>query len=308
MTKYASDLPDFSDLLRLTAAWKEMPAAIIEKDYFLTRALCALAMAHNGQFILKGGTSLSKGWHLLQRFSEDIDILVRSEDKWGKAAKHGRMRQLAKTIAETDGFTNGQVRESEEGVHRTVVFIYPSVTKDSSGLSRTVMLEMGYRGQANAAVKQPVQSMVAEFAAANGQSAVADDLKPFDLEMQDLCRTFVEKLFAAYAAYEKNRAAQGARHYYDLYELCQVGQVRSFAGTGHYKQAFAEVKDFTSHAFRDSPVPQADCFSGCSAFQPKGSDISVLEGNYRREAELFFKGQPPLSEVLAKIGELLPNL
>jgi predicted nucleotidyltransferase component of viral defense system len=65
-------------------------AAIVEKDYYLCRALRALSAGHAGEFILRGGTSLSKGWNLLDRFSEDLDILVRSEAAWGKSnATHG---------------------------------------------------------------------------------------------------------------------------------------------------------------------------------------------------------------------------
>lgn len=78
MTKYASDLNDFSDLLAATAKAKNVPDAVIEKDYFVVRALRALCEAAPGQFVFKGGTSLAKGWNLLERFSEDIDLLLRT--------------------------------------------------------------------------------------------------------------------------------------------------------------------------------------------------------------------------------------
>lgn len=55
--------------------------AIIEKDYYVTEALRAIATTNNNSItkniiIFKGGTSLSKGWNLIQRFSEDIDIFL----------------------------------------------------------------------------------------------------------------------------------------------------------------------------------------------------------------------------------------
>jgi len=49
--------------------------AIIEKDYYVTEALRIIAGA-GGKVIFKGGTSLAKGWNLIQRFSEDIDIFL----------------------------------------------------------------------------------------------------------------------------------------------------------------------------------------------------------------------------------------
>ena len=50
--------------------------AIIEKDYYVTEALRIIAAAAGDKVIFKGGTSLSKGWNLIQRFSEDIDIFL----------------------------------------------------------------------------------------------------------------------------------------------------------------------------------------------------------------------------------------
>jgi predicted nucleotidyltransferase component of viral defense system len=51
-------------------------SAVIEKDYFATEALRIIAETAGDKVIFKGGTSLSKGWNLIQRFSEDIDIFL----------------------------------------------------------------------------------------------------------------------------------------------------------------------------------------------------------------------------------------
>jgi hypothetical protein len=50
--------------------------AIIEKDYYVTEALRIIAVTAPDKIIFKGGTSLAKGWNLIQRFSEDIDIFL----------------------------------------------------------------------------------------------------------------------------------------------------------------------------------------------------------------------------------------
>ena len=50
--------------------------AIIEKDYYVTEALRIIAITAPDKIIFKGGTSLAKGWNLIQRFSEDIDIFL----------------------------------------------------------------------------------------------------------------------------------------------------------------------------------------------------------------------------------------
>lgn len=309
MTKYASDLEEFPDLLRAAAQSRKIPAAIVEKDYYLCRALRALAEGHGGQFILKGGTSLSKGWQLLQRFSEDIDLLVRSEAAAGKAAKRTRLRRLAATIRQAGGFRSETVVQSETGVHRTVDFDYDSVATDLQGLGERVRLEAGYRGNAEAAVTRRVRSIAAEFASTRGQAQLADDLASFELEVQSLERTFVEKLFAAHAAYIKDYAANGkARHYYDLYEMCSLVEVAEFAGTEAYRRCAAEVRGFSQRIFPGQALPEGDSFARSAAFHPDPEGLDALERNYKNEASLFFDKQPPISDVLRKIGKILPKL
>jgi predicted nucleotidyltransferase component of viral defense system len=67
---------DFPDLLRIIEEETGILAFLVEKDYWLMQVLYRLEQ--NYQFNLKGGTSLSKGYQLIQRFSEDIDIYIQS--------------------------------------------------------------------------------------------------------------------------------------------------------------------------------------------------------------------------------------
>ena len=162
VTEYASELPDFKDLLRAVADSKRQRTAIVEKDYYLCRALHVLAANHTGEFILKGGTSLSKGWNLLDRFSEDLDILVRTEADWGKSKRDTRLKGLRDAIAETKGFTldrEDNRTRAETGVSRSAVYRYESTTSDVAGLGRNVLFEAGYRGSADASVKRPIRSL-----------------------------------------------------------------------------------------------------------------------------------------------------
>lgn len=72
--------PDFEQAILEAAEYfreRGLRPAIIEKDYYVTEALRAIAVSNiNDIIIFKGGTSLSKGWNLIQRFSEDIDIFL----------------------------------------------------------------------------------------------------------------------------------------------------------------------------------------------------------------------------------------
>lgn len=74
--------PDFQDLIRIVAGESGVAAALIEKDYWVTHTLWAL---HETELEVwfKGGTSLSKGFGLIQRFSEDIDLMIDRGGNYG---------------------------------------------------------------------------------------------------------------------------------------------------------------------------------------------------------------------------------
>jgi hypothetical protein len=73
--RYLHDHPDFSDLTRVVAGERKIDPYLVEKDYWLMHALYGLQLA-GYDFQLKGGTSLSKGYGIIHRFSEDIDIHI----------------------------------------------------------------------------------------------------------------------------------------------------------------------------------------------------------------------------------------
>ncbi len=72
---YLHDHPDFADLIRIVAADKSIDPVLVEKDYWIMHALFGLQQI-GLLFELKGGTSLSKGYGIIARFSEDIDIRI----------------------------------------------------------------------------------------------------------------------------------------------------------------------------------------------------------------------------------------
>ncbi|MGE3601578.1 MAG: nucleotidyl transferase AbiEii/AbiGii toxin family protein, partial [Dehalococcoidia bacterium] len=103
--------PEFEDLLRIVADQRGLSVGLVEKDYWVTRTLWALL--HQGyELWFKGGTSLSKGFGIIQRFSEDLDLRVdpgtvaglpavmnwRSQGTSAVAQRRAHIEQLASTL------------------------------------------------------------------------------------------------------------------------------------------------------------------------------------------------------------------
>jgi hypothetical protein len=159
-------------------------------------------------------------------------------------------------------------------------------------LGRSILFEAGYRGCADAVVKKPIRSIVAEYAMDKGQEELADDLRAFETELQCLPRTFVEKVFAIHAAYAEDRRNNRMRHYYDLSRLCGLPEIQSYVGTDAYRACVVEVKKICVESFPDQAVPDGDSFQESPAFQVSET-FSELERNYKREAEIFFSEPLP---------------
>jgi hypothetical protein len=312
MTAYASDLQDFPDLIRATASALGIPPPIVEKDYYLTRALFFLSRDHSRYFLLKGGTSLTKGWDLLDRFSEDLDILLKVKIEGGEISKgerERRMKAMCATISGAPGFSAVEGKfPVETGVHRTAEFTYPGSVEDLAGLSKVIRLEMGTRGGAHPAVTRTVLSMVAKHAGNHSWSHLAEDLRAFEVEMLDVKRTFVEKLFTVHSAYQRDLAANKTRHYYDLSRLCGLPEIREFAGSEEYREIFKSVKMYSQENFPDAPLPEKNSFSNSPALSPGPEEFSTLKKHYEREKHLFFSRPPALDEILSAIRLLLPKL
>ena len=97
------DNESFRDLLQASSEDLKIPVQLIEKDYYISAILRALSKSAYSQWVVfKGGTSLSKGYQLIDRFSEDVDFAVISCYMCGNQVK----KLLSKLMAEvTKGFT-----------------------------------------------------------------------------------------------------------------------------------------------------------------------------------------------------------
>ena len=101
--KLHNDKKLFSTLTTLAAKHLRMTPAFVEKDYWITLILYNLAnSSYSDSVVFKGGTSLSKGYRFINRFSEDIDIAMIEENLSGNALKT-KIRNIEKVI--TVGFT-----------------------------------------------------------------------------------------------------------------------------------------------------------------------------------------------------------
>ncbi len=201
----------------------KLPPAIVEKDYYITEALRVIATTCGDKIIFKGGTSLSKGWNLIQRFSEDIDIFLDPKSFQPALGKHGIDRELKKLRQAIEQHPAFSFVESKTigGFGRSDSFSYKQLFGGPGQVVNRVLIEAGTASGREPSILVELHSYISLFLKQKGQSLGADDEEPFSLRLLHFRRTFVEKMFAIHSKVEMlKRQGQPlgsyARHYYDL--------------------------------------------------------------------------------------------
>ena len=197
--------PQFADLIRIVAAEKGIDPALVEKDYWIMHCLYGLQQL-GFTFQLKGGTSLSKGHQIINRFSEDIDILIEPPaDRDVKTGKnhdkpaHIQSRKdffdwLVQTI-KIDGITKVERDTAFDDVPNYrgagIRLNYESLTEAMDGLREGVLLEVGFDTVAPNTPKD-ISSWVYDRAVASKVDIIDNRAKA--VPCYDPGYTFVEKL------------------------------------------------------------------------------------------------------------------
>jgi hypothetical protein len=257
------DRRDFDATIDAAAERLGVDPVIIEKDYWVSQILRGLADQYPGAFIFKGGTSLSKCYGLIQRFSEDIDLLIRP----GERGRNSTDRML-KEMAEAAGGALDCPPESLErvesglGEHRKVRIFYPTSRPGLAGVKPGVLLEMGIRGGEEPHQELPAGCLLSDILVQAGEDISSyDDLQPVVVPVLHPGRTLLEKLAVVHTKLGMNpseaECKQYGRHYYDIHQLLGDGQVIEFLNDRErVDQVIAGVQEVTNSEFRKRGEPE----------------------------------------------------
>jgi hypothetical protein len=311
---FLHDLEDFPELIRAVSHERHIQLQLIEKDYWIMHALYGLGQ-QGFTFELKGGTSLSKGYRIIERFSEDIDIRidppaelkVMSGKNHQKPAHVESRRHFFDWLAETirmpgierterdTSFDDDQFRSA--GIR----LIYPSAFQTLPGLKPGILLEVGFDDTApNEAVD--ISSWALDKAIAAGVNFI--DNRARGVKCYHPAYTLVEKLQAVSTKFRQQQQSDGfpvnfLRHYYDIYCLLDDPRVQTFIGTEAYEkrkgQRFRQedvrrIADNEAFAMRDPTV------------------LAQYKAQYAKTEGLYYSGMGPFQAILGKIRQYFDRL
>lgn len=281
-------LRQFPDALALVAERVAqatgIPMAHVEKDFWVTEALRGLAVcsaATGVSIVFKGGTSLSKAFGLIQRFSEDVDVIVVVPGN-SKGQNDRLLKQFVAAAEESTGLESTvDPRTATKGMKRTATLTYP--TGSTSGALRSgVLLELGTRGGAMPTSQRQVASLIVEHWPGEGMEADFAEAEPVALRVLAPVRTLIEKLMILHHAALTGDAVEQqrlARHYYDVWCLLRDNGTVTALSESPADVLAREVSTFTEAAGLGASARPANGFAASPAFDYRatGPARSVYE-------------------------------
>jgi hypothetical protein len=307
MADFLHNHPQFADLIRIVAQQKGIDPALIEKDYWIMHCLYGLQQL-GLKFELKGGTSLSKGFQIIDRFSEDIDIRIEpppdQDRKTGPNQNNPRQiesrRRFYDWLAQTiriDGIQRVERDTAfDDRLYRSagIRLHYETEVDAMAGLRSGVLLEVGF-DDVTPNTSKDISSWLYDYAVEQGVDIIDNRAK--GVACYDPGYTFVEKLQTVSTKFRlqqerKTSPIDFMRHYYDIYSLLRRPEVQAFIGTPEYQAH--KAKRFRTGD--DPNIAQNEAFILSDPETRK-----TYEEAFTASSALYYGDKPTFAEILAEI-------
>lgn len=312
--KLHNDKTIFTEAIRTTANDLGMAQEFVEKDYWICQILqCLSRHPMSDRIVWKGGTSLSKGYGLVKRFSSDVDFAILAEGLSQNQQKKLVMRIGKETTAELSEIEVPD-KTIKNNRFRKTYHEYESVLERRSRqlgfLGNHVVVEINTYGNPYPYERKKITSFIAEMMERRGLGDMIDsyDMEPFELNILDKRRTLCEKVVSLLRfSFEEDPAAglsSKIRHFYDIHFLMQDYECREYL-----RSAFpAELKALVEHdkaefdrppLWKSSPVLSSPLLTDFDEIWHKISSV------YRAEVGALSYGEIPSDDMIASTFKTL---
>lgn len=291
----------FKDVLTLVSAETGYSMDIIEKDYYVTMILKILAKSKY-KFVFKGGTSLSKVFNVISRFSEDIDVTF--EEHLGENRRKRLKYEILKPIEDELGLKieNFESIESDKDYNH-YDYYYKSVCDNTfEGLPSFVKLETALMSYAFPTETKIVSNYIYDVLGDKNKELIDKyDLNPYEMCVQSLERTYVDKIFAVCDYYLLNKPQRNSRHLYDIY------MISKFVDAKMVKELFPKVRD---HRLKmgEKIAPSANPKIDIKEVYKTITESDFYKSDYNQVTSRLVLNPISYEEVMNTINEIISGL
>ena len=291
------DRETFRDIIEQAADSSGRTPAVVEKDYYVTLILKLLSEQLK-QCVFKGGTSLSKGFHVIDRFSEDIDITF--NEHIGESRRKKLKNVVLKGISEELGMPIANWEETQsDRDYNAYLFSYESVFGlQDDRLPQYVKLETALGSYSFPTQVVEIRNYIGDYLEGRGRADLAEQfsLGRFSMNLQSLERTYIDKVFALCFYYLQGRSKRCSRHLYDIYKLTPL--IKFDEG---FISLIGEVRE---HRSRMQVCPSAGDAVDVPSVILEFCDNSFYREDYQAITSYFAADAVPYDEVIGQMRAL----
>jgi hypothetical protein len=285
--------PNFEALIRVAAQRTGYPLLLVEKDYWIVLILNELVANFGDLIIFKGGTSLSKAWKLIERFSEDVDILLDSTRVITRNQKRKTVSEFRIFLETISGLKLLQ-RSKQGDDHASLWLGYNSVFDE---VQQSVLVEVGFRGSPQPSEYSTINSIIGELLKEHGQSS--EEYPTCQIRVLSPKLTLIEKLFALASAHDVGHLPRKTRHYYDAHCLLNTSDLEQFMPSIEFFDLVFQVQQSTWDYFG---VEQTlEWLLNNPAFCASDLVYAAAKKGYELDNELYLSKQPPFELIYATV-------
>jgi len=248
----------FKEAITITSQKFNIPEIYVEKDYWVTLALHTIFNNEIGkETVFKGGTALSKCFGMIERFSEDIDLVVlRRENESGNQLKN-KLKKVTKTVAEQLEAVDINGITHKKGMIRKIAYNYKKEFNGEFGQVRDVIIvEATWLGRYEPYHNQNIHSYIYEMMQATEQLQIAEEynMLAFEVQVLNVTRTICEKIMSLVRFSYGENAIQDlknkVRHTYDIHQLLQDEDIKAFFNSADFDQMLLTVAQDDVESFK----------------------------------------------------------
>ena len=290
----------FNDIVALTAERIGQAQDIVEKDYYVTIILKKLSTCEY-PICFKGGTSLSKAYGVIDRFSEDIDITF--TEHLGESRRKKLKYNILKPIADELGLeiANWDSIESDKDYNHYDM-AYSSIIEDPF-LATYVKLETALMSYAFPTVEHKISNYIYQALKDEEPDLLEEyELTPFTMRVQSLERTLIDKIFALCDYYIQDKAARNSRHLYNIYKIS-----KEFTVDDDFHKLILEVRAHCQ-GMKNNIAPAADEDINISELIKKFCDEDFYADDYEKTTKNLISDDISYEDVKAFIQDFTKDL
>lgn len=220
--KLHTSTSDFKEIIEAVAEDMNLLPFQVEKDYYVSLMLKEIAKINDLTIVFKGGTSLSKCYDIIERFSEDIGLAVKFEGNQVSYGNRKKLKEGLKKVISNLGFEfiNESEVESNKEYNRYEVG-YQKLFGSSDIMLDHILIETIIVYKPYPCEKHQVSNYITKYLERNHNQdlIIKYDLEPFEMTIQTINRTLIDKVFAICDYHLLKNYTRHSRHIYDIHKI-----------------------------------------------------------------------------------------